>query len=85
MFGVVYSETVATYPKTIFALAAGLLLSSSAMFTLLRTNVTPHHDTEDTIQQEEGEAIVVDEDHDSRGKSGRLLLGEERRSGPTTS
>ncbi|KAF8498829.1 hypothetical protein JB92DRAFT_2983667 [Gautieria morchelliformis] len=38
VFGVLYSDTVATYPKAIFALAAGLLISSSAMFTLLRTN-----------------------------------------------
>jgi hypothetical protein len=66
VFGVLYSETVATYPKAIFALAAGLLISSSAMFTLLRTNVTPRRDTEDVIQQDGDEPLVIDDEDESR-------------------
>lgn len=69
MFGVLYSETVATYPRAIFALAAGLLITSSAIFTLLRTDVTPHVNTEEgLIQQDRDEQVVLDEEHESRGR-----------------
>ncbi|KAF8583728.1 MFS general substrate transporter [Ramaria rubella] len=73
LFGLVYSETVATYPKAIFVLAAGLLISSSALFTLLSTNVTPHADAE-AVSVGEGE---YDGESQDIGEN-RGLLSEQR-------
>ena len=36
MFGIIYSSTVATFPKTIFAVAGGLVFVSLIVFILLR-------------------------------------------------
>lgn len=70
MFGVLYSETVATFPKAIFALAAGLLISASVMFTLLRTDITPRVDTEVLVHQERNERLEAYEEHESMVKGG---------------
>ena len=39
IFGVVYSATVATFPKAIFATAAGITLVALALLCLLRPDV----------------------------------------------
>lgn len=39
IFGVVYSSTVATFPKAIFATAAGITLVALALLCLLRPDV----------------------------------------------
>ncbi len=39
MFGLIYSETVATFPKTIFVVAAGILLFALVCMMLVRNPV----------------------------------------------
>ena len=67
LFGLVYSQTAATFPKAIFALAVGLLLASVALLTLLRTNQNPRVDAEVIEDQEEGTRFCVVDDEDNRG------------------
>lgn len=92
----VYSETAATYPKAIFALAAGLLIAASAMFTLLRTDVTSQRqDTEEAVslideeREEETDERVADENESDdtlvrgREESNKPLQGLTQPSAPS--
>jgi hypothetical protein len=80
LFGVVYSETTATFRKAIFAVAAGLLITAAALFTLLRRDVMPHSDAE--------AEPLVRQDRDEEGErdeEGAVpLLGVEGESGPSS-
>jgi hypothetical protein len=91
LFGLVYSQTVATFPKAIFALAASLLLASVALLTLLRTNQTPRVDAEEVIEDREddvrfgvGQAEGEGEEDEDRGReeSSKPLLDVEGASRP---
>ena len=42
MFGVIYSKTVAAYPKTIFAVAGSLVFASLVVLLLLRPDALVH-------------------------------------------
>ena len=42
MFGIIYSKTVATFPKTIFVVAGSLVLASLVVLLLLRPDALVH-------------------------------------------
>ncbi|EMD33326.1 hypothetical protein CERSUDRAFT_57074 [Gelatoporia subvermispora B] len=46
MFGLIYSETVAKFPKAIFATAAGILVVSTALLCMLRPDARARMDAE---------------------------------------
>ncbi|KAI0322571.1 major facilitator superfamily domain-containing protein [Amylostereum chailletii] len=78
LFGMVYSSTVATYPKAIFVLASGLITAALAMFSLVRTrerSPTPSSPRSNKIKSKgKGKA---------KGSQARTVPGNARGRSPT--
>lgn len=55
MFGVIYSATVATFPKTIFVTAAGIILVALVLLCLLRPDEALRAKMQRRVRRDEAE------------------------------
>lgn len=77
LFGFIYSETTGTFPKAIFAVAAALLITTSLLFMLLRTDVRvieKPSEEETRVFAEEPDLVANDEDVHRQEESSKLLV-----------
>ncbi|GJJ08624.1 hypothetical protein Clacol_002843 [Clathrus columnatus] len=82
LFGFVYSETAGTFPKSIFVVAAVLLITASVLFTLLKTDVVKRPDEDSEARfgsdgQEETNMVANEDDDTTHTQEERISIMEK--------
>jgi len=89
IYGMTYMRTVATFPRAIFIVTVGALVTSLVLLSLIRipqdtpvdeeeTVVVPRVEREDTLVEARGPLIVIEDDTVEDDGRGRKLVDEPR-------